>query len=299
MATTAGDVLLAYLAEQLDELRRHDPGVRANQPDSIHQMRVATRRLRSLLRTGRSLFDDRAAEDVRNELRWLSRVLGAARDPGVVHGRLKELLASEPEGLVHGPAAERINQELDATAAAGLEGALAALDSERYTRLLASLKELFAAPPLSDKASRPPRRTVRKLVSKDEARLRRAVEVLPAHGGSETGGSDARDLGLHDVRKAAKRLRYASEFATPLMGKSRRKQTEKVARSARGIQTILGGHQDSVVARTLLGKLGANSQISGESGFTFGRLHAREEQLAACAEADFIKAWRKFPKPRG
>ena len=82
------------------------------------------------------------------------------------------------------------------------------------------------------------------------------------------------------------------------MGKGHRKRTRKVARSARGIQTILGGHQDSVVARTLLGKLGADSQISGASGFTFGRLHAREENLAAAAEADFLKAWRKFPTPR-
>jgi CHAD domain-containing protein len=319
MATTAGDVLLAYLADQLDELRRHDPGVRANEPESIHQMRVASRRLRSLLGTGRSLFDGGAAEDVRAELRWLSRALGAARDPAVVHGRLKDLLASEPQDMVHGAAAERINEELDATEAAGFEAALAALGSERYTRLLANLKELVAAPALSDKASRPPRRIIRKLVSKDEARLRRAVEALPARhgsaeggsesrgsgadgsaaGGSGAGGSDARDLGLHDVRKAAKRLRYASEFATPLMGKGRRKRTGKVARSARDIQTILGGHQDSVVARTLLGKLGTHPQISGASGFTFGRLYAREDHLAAAAEAKFTKAWRKFPKPPG
>jgi CHAD domain-containing protein len=299
MATTAGDVLLAYLADQLDELRRHDPGVRANQPESIHQMRVAARRLRSLLATGRRLFDDGAADGVRAELRWLSGALGAARDPGVVHGRLTDLLASEPRGLAGGLPAERINEELEAIAAAGFEGALTALGSERYTLLLARLKELLAAPSLSDKAARPPRRMIRKLVAKDEARLRRAVEALPAHGGSGAGGSDARDLGLHDVRKAAKRLRYASEFATPLMGKGQRKRTRKVAVSARGIQTILGGHQDSVVARTLLGRLGAHAQISGASGFTFGRLHAREEHLAADAEADFIKAWRKFPTPQG
>ena len=204
MATTAGDVLLACLADQLDELRRHDPGVRANQPDSIHQMRVASRRIRSLLATGRSLFDDGAAEDVRAGLRWLSRALGAARDPVVVHGRLTDLLASEPQGLVDGLAAERITEELEADAAAGFEGALAALAGERYTRLLAGLKELAAAPSLSDKAARPPRRMIRKLVAKDEARLRRAVEALPAHGGSGAGGADARDLGLHDVRKAAK-----------------------------------------------------------------------------------------------
>lgn len=295
MATTAGDVLLDYLSGQLDELRRHGPGVRANQPDSIHEMRVAARRLRSLLATGRTLFGDGAAEDVRTELRWFSGVLGAARDPGVVHARIKELLASEPEGLVFGPAAERIDQELEALAAAGFEGALAALDTDRYAQLLARLAELFAAPPFSEQASRRPGRTIPKLVSKDEARLRRAVEALPPHDD----GSGARDLGLHEVRKAAKRLRYASEFAAALGGKSGGKRTKRMAKSARGIQTILGGHQDSVVARALLGELGGHSLRSVENGFTFGRLHAREEYLAAGSEADFIRAWRKFPKPRG
>ena len=53
------------------------------------------------------------------------------------------------------------------------------------------------------------------------------------------------------------------------------------------------------MARTLLGRLAARSQTSGASGFTFGRLHAREDHLAAGAEADFITAWRKFPSPQG
>lgn len=62
MATTAGTVLLAYLGEQLGELRRHAPGVRAGEAEPIHQMRVSARRLRSLLATGRTLFVDSAGE---------------------------------------------------------------------------------------------------------------------------------------------------------------------------------------------------------------------------------------------
>lgn len=157
-------------------------------------MRLAARRLRSLLASGRSLVDDGAADDVRDELRWLSRALGAARDPAVVQGRLKELLASEPRGLADGPAAARISRELEATSAAGFEGALTALGSERYTLLLAGLEELVAAATLSDKASRPPRRIFRKLVSKDEARLRRAVGTLAAHGTPAAGTPGARHL---------------------------------------------------------------------------------------------------------
>lgn len=295
MATTAGDVLLAYLAAQLEELRRHDPGVRSNEPESVHQMRVAARRVRSLLGTGRSLFEGGAAEEVRAELRWLSQALGAARDPEVIHARIKDLLASEPRNLVRVPAAERISAQLEEDAAAGFRSVLAALGSERYVRLLAGLEKLVTAPALSAKASRPPRRIIRKLVSKDEARLRRRIQALPVRSGSGESGPGARDVGLHEVRKAAKRLRYASEFAAPLMGKGRRKRTRKVARSARSLQTILGEHQDSVVARTLLGKLGARPGGGWAAGFTLGRLHAREEHRAAAAEAQFLKAWRKFP----
>lgn len=291
MATTAGDALLAYLTEQFADLRQQGPGVRENQAESIHKMRVAARRLRSLLASGRRLFEDGAAEDLRSELRWLSGALGAARDPGVVQARLRELLAAEPEELVLGPAPARIDEELDAAAAAGLEGAIAALDSERYAQLLRGFEAWLNAGSLSERASRPPRKTIRKLVARDEKRLRRAVEGLPAEE-----DRTARDAGLHEVRKAAKRLRYSAELAASLGGDRGARKARRTAKAARNIQTSLGLHQDSVVARALLVELGTRSLRSGENGFSYGRLHAREEQLASDAEADFLRRWRKFPR---
>lgn len=291
MATTAGDALLAYLAEQFAELRFQAPGVRENQAEAIHKMRVAARRLRSLLASGRKLFEDGEAEDLRSELRWLSGTLGPARDPRVVQARLRELLAAEADELVLGQAAARIDEELDAAAAAGFEGALAALDSERYTELLGRFEAWLSAGHLSQTASRPPRKTIRKFVARDEKRLRRAIEGLPAPG-DKTG---ARDEGLHEVRKAAKRLRYSAELAESLGGGGAGK-ARRTAKAARKIQTSLGQHQDSVVARSLLADLGGRSLRSGENGFTYGRLHAKEEQLAGSAEADFVKVWRKFSR---
>jgi CHAD domain-containing protein len=207
----------------------------------------------------------------------------------VVQGRLRELLAAEPDGLVFGRAATRIDDELDAAAAAGFAGALAALDSDRYTELLARLEAWLNAGSLSAKASRPPRKTIRKFVARDEARLRRAIEGLP--GPEDRTG--ARDTGLHEVRKAAKRLRYSAELAVSLGGGGSGK-ARRTAKAARKVQTALGQHQDSVVARALLAELGARSRRSGENGFTLGRLHAQEEQLATRAEAEFLKVWRKY-----
>ncbi len=291
MATTAGDVLLGYLGQQLIELRRHEPGVRGDDAESVHQMRVAARRLRSLLATGRKLFASTDPQEIRSELRWLSEALGAARDPAVIHARLDELLASEPEGLVLGPAAMHLGEELDAAAAAGRQGALAALDSARYARLVAGLESILGTGKLSGKASRPPRRVFRKFVSGNTARLARAVEALPP---GPDGADPARDAGLHEVRKAAKRLRYSAELAGTVTGGGAGKRIRKTAKAARRIQTDLGLHHDTVMARAVLAELGSSSRRSGENGFTYGRLHAREEALAAASEADFLKTWRKF-----
>ena len=293
MATTAGEALLAYLEQQLAELRQHAPGVLEKQPESVHQMRVAARRFRSLLASGRPLFDDGTVEPLRAELRWLSGLLGAARDPGVAHERLTTLLAEEPESLrglsgPHSPAAHRIDEELDALANAGFEAVLEALGDERYAQLLADLERFLADPALSAKAAGAPGPAFGGLVAKDRRRLRRAVKVLP----DAKRGHAARDAALHEVRKAAKRLRYSAELAAAVPGAGGAK---RLAKSARKIQQVLGLHQDSVVARKLLAELGGGALGRGESGFSYGRLHAKEEILAAASERAFFKIWKKFP----
>ena len=310
MATTAGEVLLAYLAQQLDELRRYARRIRYRQPEAVHQMRVAARRLRSLLASGRALFEDAAVERLRAELRWLSGVLGGARDPEVVHARLSVLLAEEPEELRFGPAARRIDEELEALAAVGFEAALAALESGRYQDLLAGLDRFLAEAPQSPAASRPAGTGIGRLVARDLRRLERAVASLPP---ADDGGA-GRDAGLHEVRKAAKRLRYSAELAASLpkaaarsatgknaagtkkSGEKLRRRAKRSAKWARRIQRILGLHQDSVVARARLAELGGRALRSGENGFSYGRLHAREESLAAASERAFLKLWkRKHP----
>lgn len=312
MATTAGQVLLAYLEQQFADLRRHTPGVLATQPEDVHQMRVAARRLRSLLASGRPLFEDGTVEAVRAELRWLSGLLGEARDPGVVQARLAALVASEPgpprcssgpprQGI--GPAARRIDAELAARAAEGFAAAREALGSERYARLLEDLERLLANAPLSSKAAGAPAQRIGKLVARDKRRLRRKVAGLHA---TAFDGGPARDTALHEVRKAAKRLRFSAELAAslprtpeegtpagPKPGKKRHRHAKRTAKRARKIQELLGLHQDSVVAREYLAELAGQAPCSGEDGFSYGRLHAKEESLAAASERDFLNLWNR------
>ena len=93
---------------------------------------------------------------------------------------------------------------------------------------------------------------------------------------------------MHECRKAAKRLRYAAEAAEPVLGSD----AKRVVRAAKAAQTMLGDHQDSVVTRTVLRELGVQAHLDGDSAFTFGLLHGREEQRAAALGEEFARAWR-------
>ena len=88
MKGSAGSAVQAHLAEQVAELVARDPQTRRDRRTRLHRMRVATRRLRSALATFRPLLDRTRTDPLREELRWLAGVLGAARDAEVMHARL-------------------------------------------------------------------------------------------------------------------------------------------------------------------------------------------------------------------
>ncbi|SKB99125.1 CHAD domain-containing protein [Arthrobacter sp. 49Tsu3.1M3] len=283
----AGDVMLAYLKDQVRELKEQDPLVREDTHDAVHKMRVATRRMRSVLATYRKLLDDaETVKNLREELKWLAGVLGEARDAEVMHARLKEMVAHEPGELVMGPVTRRVDLELGGAYQKAHEKALKALDGQRYFRLLDSLDALVTVPHLSALASQPAVKVIPGMVERDVKRLRTAVKEAKRHPAG-TGDHPA----LHEARKDGKRLRYAAEAAAPVNPK----QAARLADAAHGVQKILGDHQDSVVTRQLLRRLGAEAFTLGENGFSYGRLHALEQTLALEAEAQFHRQWKKFP----
>ena len=114
-----------------------------------------------------------------------------------------------------------------------------------------------------------------RLLQRDAKRLRRAVHAV----GLAEGGADERNVALHEARKKAKRLRYAAESAVPLLGK----RAKRVAVSVKKVQQALGAHQDTVMSRRVLRDYGVRAHLSGENGFTFGRLHALEQARATSA----------------
>ena len=98
---------------------------------------------------------------------------------------------------------------------------------------------------------------------------------------------ESRQVWPHEVRKAAKRVRYAAEAAAPCLGKP----AVALTAAATSVQQILGDHQDSVVLREMLRGLGVRMFLDGENAFTIGRLHALAQSRGDAAEVAFAQLW--------
>ncbi|MGW8066258.1 CYTH and CHAD domain-containing protein [Streptomyces ziwulingensis] len=283
-----GSYVLAYLREQVGELTALDPAVRRDLPDGVHRMRVACRRLRSCLRSYRSVLDRRVTDPVRAELRWLAGELGGARDQEVLRERIGTALDELPGDLVLGPVAARLRvwdvSGGDQTRTRTRE----ALASARYLRLLDALDALVRQPPLRAKAGGKPGRVMARAVLKEydrfAARMDRAMEQPPGQ---------SRDAALHQARKAAKKVRYAAEVARPALGKP----VTRLGKRAKAVQKILGDHQDAVVAQDALRGLAVAAHGSGESAFTWGLLHGREGAKSQARQEELPSAWRAASDP--
>ncbi|WP_245916926.1 CYTH and CHAD domain-containing protein [Nocardioides gansuensis] len=281
-----GVLLTEYLSEHVSRLKQEDLRLRAGDDEGVHQMRIAARRLRSALATYRDVLAPGSAEGLRAELKWLGGVLAPARDAQVLRERLGELVRHQPAELVLGPVPQRIDNELGASFRTGRSEAELALAGKRYFRLLDRLDTFTSAPPFSEAAQQPIRRGVPRLLQADLKRVRkrhRAVEEAP--------DQHAQDLAHHEVRKAAKRLRYAAETARPVFGK----RAKRLGTRAKRIQQMLGEHQDTVVARDTLREIGVQAHLDGENGFTFGRLHALEQGRAAELEREYPSLLEHLP----
>ncbi|EFL32107.1 CHAD domain-containing protein [Streptomyces viridochromogenes DSM 40736] len=279
---TAGDHVLAYLRAQRDAIVELDPAVRRDAEDSVHSMRVATRRLRSTLKSFGKVLDRAVTDPIGDELKWLAGELGRDRDREVLAERLTATLDEVPADLVHGPVPERIDT-WSSTEHHGARGRLLGiLDSRRYLDLLDTLDALIADPPLRKAAGRKPRKVIAKAVKKDFRKvaglIQQARELEP--------GTD-RDVAIHNARKKTKRTRYAAEAGEPALGKP----AKNLVKTMKGLQNLLGEHQDSVMARQTLRELSAVAHAAGQDTFTYGLLHEREEQRALRVEAELPAFW--------
>jgi CHAD domain-containing protein len=288
-SSSAAEVVTAYLRVQVATLRSLEPKVRADEFDSVHQMRVTTRRLRGTLRSFGKVILRPATEKLAAELKWLGGVLGKARDGEVLPQHLLASLEPVPVELLIGPVRARIQGYFAPRRASAREELIEALDSERYATLLAGLELLALDPPRGPQALAPARdvlpAAVRKAYRQAKKRMRRARHAPPGQ---------ARDLALHQARKSARRARYAAEVARPAIGKPAR----TFARQMKKVQSVIGEHQDSVIARQEARDLGIAAHLAGENAFSYGLLYEREAHQAAQLQAEARVVWTRASRPR-
>lgn len=287
--SSAGNVVTGYLGKHIGTLKTLDPMVRSGEPDAVHQMRVAARRLRSTLQSfGKPVFaSDTTA--VTAELKWLGTVLGAARDAEVLGAHIRSSLEQLPPELVVGPVMARVQGHFAAAGAAARSAAQAALDSERYLALLDQLDALVSAPQPTTATAGPAgdvlRAPVRRAYRRTDRRMRAALRTPPGR---------PRELALHEARKAAKRARYAAEAVAPAAGS----QAGRFARQMKKLQTVLGDHQDSVIARQVERELGMSAHLAGENAFSYGLIYERDAVAGERLAQEAAGVWRRASRKR-
>jgi CHAD domain-containing protein len=266
------EALAIALEADYRALLAHDPGTRRGEdPESLHQLRVAIRRLRAFLRAARPLVDREWAESLREELGWLGGHLGPARDLDVMLDRLRAEVAALGDDA---DAAAGLLAGLEADRAEAYRDVAETLRGDRYLALLDRLEDA-AEPPLSGED-----KTLTKIFHREAKRMRRTFAEL---------GDNPEDDALHASRIAVKRARYAADLAAHELGKP----GAKFVAVAKQLQDILGDHQDAVVAQERI-RQWAESAPGPESAFAAGRLVQLERDRMTAARAAWPDTWKRL-----
>jgi CHAD domain-containing protein len=277
--------LRSILRRYVRAFMAQDPLVRQGRPDSVHQMRVAARRLRSALKTFAPLVDDVWAKSLREELKWVADALGAARDNEVLLARLCSDFDRLPADQVVGSVRARIEAELGGNLEAAQKHAVETLGTDRYIALVDRLVDAAWDPMTTGLAESPTSQELPECVGSAWKRLARDAARLSR--------KDATDDDWHQARIAAKQVRYAAEAVAPFFGSN----AKGLARQAEEVQELLGEHQDAVVASSVLRRLATAPRV-GANGFTLGLLYARQQEAIAGTRKHFPTVWAEASKAK-
>jgi CHAD domain-containing protein len=291
-----GQVVQASLTDGLDQILDHDYRLRIDpsdlQPHDVHQARVATRRLRSDLKTFGSTLDPVWLGHTRAELKWLGELLGRVRDRDVLAGHLDSHLDT---GLPAGTgelAAGLAKQRRQAGRELG-----EALDTDRYRTLLDRLDAASQLPPFSAGTATKKKRSPARHPEADN----RARAAIPPLVGSRwralrkkvrKAGRRPSDAELHRIRIEAKQLRYAAEAAAPVIGRP----AVRTAARAERLQTVLGDFHDAVTAEAWLREQAVHATRA--ASFVAGMLAAEQIRRQQTLRRRWRSSWRRLNQPK-
>lgn len=300
---SVGEVAFAVLRGQFTEMQKHEPGTRLGEdPEELHDMRVATRRMRAAMKVFEGVLPERA-KWFREELRWVAGALGEVRDLDI---QIERLEAWKEEADEEGSEPlEKILAVMKKRRASARENMLEVLDSGRYERLESSFAEMLRRGPGAERelahsngpAHEPITAAAPALLLGCYRKWRKAAGRL-----GETSSPES----FHDLRKKGKRLRYALEFVSGVYGKP----VQKLVKPLKALQDDLGDHQDAIVAAGHLRELGTTTggtRISRGAAFTMGLYSERCAREATGLRSGVLrskpflalakgKEWKDFEK---
>ena len=282
-SSTVAEVVRSSIASSTERLITHDAMVRLGiDPEGVHQARVAARRLRSDLRTLRSLLDPDWRDGLRGELAWLGTELGNVRDLDVLGLRLRDHASTLPddEASSVGRLLDRLRDRREAAQAE----LMSAMRVPRYVALLDALVDAAARPQVLDEvADMRAAEVIGVVMEAPWSHLKKLCDSLDAASA---------DADLHHARIRAKRVRYAAEALEPVFGRPAR----RFARQAESLQAVLGAHQDAVVALAWLREQaeGASARVA----FAAGRLTGAEARVRDDARQLWPEIWAELRRKR-
>lgn len=303
------------LRTQRDQIVQWDPKVRADEFDSVHQMRVATREMRSLLETFEGILAGEQLAHLEEELKSAAGVLGVARDAEVVEERFAELLETDESGLIDDAAQAHIAGDMRRDYESAHADIVELLNSEQFLALLDAIDALLADPPVAlgsqegtdesaagagdgsgeqDPGADPAEQSREIMLDHLEAAYKKVVKrdkLMGEYYHDTDLPREQREDYVHDVRKAVKKLRYATSAA-----QSAGIKTGRLAKAAKALQTILGEFQDAVTSRERILRLTGEARERGEDTFAYGILYQRELARGEQALAGYDEAMRELKK---
>lgn len=278
----AGEFAFTVLRRHFAELLAHEPGTRLGEDiEELHQMRVATRRLRAAMSAFEPVLPPEL-HGLRDELRWLAAALGAVRDLDVQAEALETIRrdAGWDEGIALVPLLDVVRESRESAR----ELLLATLDSAAYDSLIARMTEsLRAGPVAGEQPVEQAPRFARSLLRQRYRRFRRDADRL-------TPRSEPAEY--HAVRIRAKRLRYSVEFTSPLFGRP----AARVTRALRAMQDLLGEHQDADVARAWLRETARERghELPADTLYLMGQLSERHRERMEELRREWPKAFARL-----
>jgi CHAD domain-containing protein len=286
---STGELAYRVLREQFGVFLAHEPGTRIGEDsEELHDMRVATRRMRAAMKIFEKAVPVRTRK-FRDEFKWVAGALGEVRDLDVQLERLG-LWLSEADPQDRKPL-ESLRIVLEEQRQKQREAMLRTLDSRRYVRLVESFGEfLKRGPSRRSQSSRQPILVAGpELVRKPYRKVRKLGDPLT----EESSGEE-----YHELRKKGKRLRYALEFLSHIYGEP----AKDLIRALKTLQDVLGVHQDAEVATSHLRELGVakgrSPKLPPETIFVMGGIAHRYEVQARGLRAEFPKAYGRIRDKR-